>query len=204
MTAERLRDLKRQETRQRLLDAGMGLFAEQGYNRTTTAQIAEAAGVTERTFFRHFPTKTDLVLANWARLAASLDAAMKAQPEGTAPMEVVRVGVLAFGDLLTRTVEQEPAPTMTVYAGQLPVLAMLEVVLALESSIAVELGRRLGVSDEDLAVRMVANTSIGVLRACGRAYTIGDRTVALATKISEGIDSLAPLFELLTTPANKP
>jgi AcrR family transcriptional regulator len=49
-------------TRQRLIDRGLDLIERQGYDRTTAAQIAAAAGVTEMTFFRHFPTKEQLVL----------------------------------------------------------------------------------------------------------------------------------------------
>lgn len=54
--------IKRQRTRQRLLEAALGLFEERGYAETTTAQIAEAAGVSEMTLFRHFPSKDRLLL----------------------------------------------------------------------------------------------------------------------------------------------
>jgi AcrR family transcriptional regulator len=49
-------------TRARLLAAALDLFAHQGYDRTTVAQIAAAAGVTEMTFFRHFGSKDQLLL----------------------------------------------------------------------------------------------------------------------------------------------
>ena len=47
----------RERTRARLLAAALDLFARQGYERTTVAQIAAAAGVTEMTFYRHFGSK---------------------------------------------------------------------------------------------------------------------------------------------------
>jgi AcrR family transcriptional regulator len=112
------RDRRREATRDRLLDAGIRLFAERGYAAVTAAEIADAAGVTERTFFRHFPTKTDLILTNWRRLATELHVAMAAMPDGTAPIEVVRAGVGAFAAFLVRTVEARPAPSMAVYADQ--------------------------------------------------------------------------------------
>ena len=191
------RDRKREETRDRLLDAGTRLFAERGYDAVTAAEIADAAGVTERTFFRHFPTKADLVLANWRRLAAEMQVAMAAQPTATSPIDVVRAGVCAFATSLMRTVETQPAPSMAVYAGNLPVLTMLDVVLALEHTVSGELARRLARSDEDLRVRMVANASIGLLRAAGRAYALGARTRPLTETASESIDHLRPLFETL-------
>lgn len=51
-------------TRGRLLAAALDLFARQGYNETTVAQIAAAAGVTEMTFYRHFGSKDQLLLAD--------------------------------------------------------------------------------------------------------------------------------------------
>ena len=51
-------------TRARLLAAGLELFELRGYDRTTAAQIAAAAGVTEMTFFRHYATKAELLLAD--------------------------------------------------------------------------------------------------------------------------------------------
>ncbi len=52
-----------ERTRRRLLAAGLELFAERGYDATTVAQIAAAAGVTEMTFFRHFAGKREVLFA---------------------------------------------------------------------------------------------------------------------------------------------
>ena len=49
--------------------AAADLFAEQGYDATTVAQIAERAGVTKSTFFRHFPDKRELLVAGQEVLA---------------------------------------------------------------------------------------------------------------------------------------
>ena len=48
-------------SREAILDAALELFAEQGYDDTTTEQVAERAGVSPRTFFRYFPTKESVV-----------------------------------------------------------------------------------------------------------------------------------------------
>ena len=50
-------------TQARILETALDLFERQGYNATTTAQIADGAGVTQMTFFRHFPTKAALLEA---------------------------------------------------------------------------------------------------------------------------------------------
>ena len=49
--------------RERLVVAAIDLFTERGYDATTVAQIAERAGVTKSTFFRHFPDKRELLVA---------------------------------------------------------------------------------------------------------------------------------------------
>lgn len=59
-----LRERKKQRTRQALVTAALDLFERHGYDQTTVAQIAEAAELSTRTFFLHFPTKEDVLLAN--------------------------------------------------------------------------------------------------------------------------------------------
>ncbi|TDE33806.1 TetR/AcrR family transcriptional regulator [Nonomuraea mesophila] len=61
--AEGIRERKKRRTREALIAAAVELFQRQGYEATTVAQIAAAADVSTRTFFLHFPTKEDVVLA---------------------------------------------------------------------------------------------------------------------------------------------
>ena len=56
------RPSKRERTLAALLESGLDLFERQGYEQTTVAEIARAAGVTEMTFFRYFPAKEHLLL----------------------------------------------------------------------------------------------------------------------------------------------
>lgn len=57
-----LRARKKAATEQAIVDAAMRLFGRHGFGATTVDQIAAAAGVGRRTFFRYFPTKEDVVL----------------------------------------------------------------------------------------------------------------------------------------------
>jgi AcrR family transcriptional regulator len=80
-------------TRARILDAALDLFERQGYDATTTAQIAAAAGVTPMTFFRHFPTKAAVLVSDpYDPLIAE---AVGAQPVALTPLERTRRGMLA-------------------------------------------------------------------------------------------------------------
>src|SRR5260370_23155194 len=58
--------------RERLVVAAVDLFTERGYDATTVAQIAERAGVTKSTFFRHFPDKRELLEAGQEKAVARL------------------------------------------------------------------------------------------------------------------------------------
>ncbi|MEV4114573.1 TetR family transcriptional regulator [Nonomuraea sp. NPDC049695] len=60
---ESRRERKKRQTRQLLVSTALRLFAEQGYEQTTVAQIAAAADVATKTFFNYFPTKEDVLFA---------------------------------------------------------------------------------------------------------------------------------------------
>jgi AcrR family transcriptional regulator len=78
-------DLSRRErTRNELLERALTLFEAKGYEQTSAAEIAAAAGVSEMTFFRHFPTKDGLLLDD--PYDAELVAAVAAQPSGEPPL----------------------------------------------------------------------------------------------------------------------
>jgi AcrR family transcriptional regulator len=73
MTELGRRERKKQQTRQLLLDTAARLFTERGYAATSVADIAEAADVSKRTFFLHFPTKEDVLFSDGnARLDLAL------------------------------------------------------------------------------------------------------------------------------------
>src|SRR4051812_29384261 len=76
-------------TRERLWTVSLRLFGEQGFERTTVAEIAAAAEVTERTFFRHFADKREVLFAGQDDFLATFLAPIQAAPVGTAPMDLV-------------------------------------------------------------------------------------------------------------------
>ena len=61
-------------TRRRLVDAAMALFAEQGFDSTSIEDVVGRAGVGRTTFFRHFPTKEDVVFPDHEGLLRRVDA----------------------------------------------------------------------------------------------------------------------------------
>ena len=78
----------------------MELFQERGYDRTTVGEIAERAGLTERTFFRHFADKREVLFAGSATLQELMVTAVADAPAADAPIDAAAAGVEAAGDLI--------------------------------------------------------------------------------------------------------
>ncbi|WP_344417625.1 TetR/AcrR family transcriptional regulator [Amycolatopsis minnesotensis] len=90
MTAERLRDRTKRQTRQLISDVATGLFTEKGFGNVTIAEIATAAGVARMTVTNHFPLKEDLVFDLAGELRAHLAKTVAAREPGTSALEALR------------------------------------------------------------------------------------------------------------------
>jgi AcrR family transcriptional regulator len=78
----------------------MELYVERGYENTTVAEIAERAGLTERTFFRHFADKREVLFSGSPALIELLAARVAASPDSVSPIEVVTVALEAAGEVI--------------------------------------------------------------------------------------------------------
>jgi AcrR family transcriptional regulator len=87
----------------RLVRAAIDLFAEQGYDSTTVNQIAQRAGLTKTTFFRHFRDKREVLFAGQEIHAQLLAGGIAAAPAPATPVEAVAAGL----DALTASFTQE-------------------------------------------------------------------------------------------------
>jgi AcrR family transcriptional regulator len=88
------------DARGRLRAAALELFADGGYERTTAAQIAERAGLTERTFFRHFGDKRDVLFGGQDALRDVLVAGVAGAPADATPSAAVASGLAAMAEEL--------------------------------------------------------------------------------------------------------
>lgn len=86
--------------RDRLVMAAVDLFAEHGFDATTVAQIAERAGVTKSTFFRHFPDKRELLVAGQEALSQRLAEGIAEAPETASPLEAVAAGLERASEMM--------------------------------------------------------------------------------------------------------
>ncbi|GAA1441802.1 TetR/AcrR family transcriptional regulator [Leifsonia poae] len=88
------------DARGRLRAAAIELFSERGFDQTTVADIAERAGVTERTFFRHFADKREVLFEGSQVLQATVIEAIASAEPGTPPIETVAAAMQAGAGLL--------------------------------------------------------------------------------------------------------
>jgi AcrR family transcriptional regulator len=82
---------------ERLREAALDLFEERGYEQTTVAEIAARAGLTERTFFRHFADKREVLFRGSEALRDSLVAAVDEAPPDASALQAVSAAVEAAG-----------------------------------------------------------------------------------------------------------
>jgi len=89
------------DARERLVRTALDLFAEQGYDNTTVAQITERAGLTKSTFFRHFPDKREVLAAGQDTLCVLLEEGVGAAPASATPLEAVAAALDAAAAAFT-------------------------------------------------------------------------------------------------------
>jgi AcrR family transcriptional regulator len=109
MAAVSLRERKKAATRRDLMTVALGLFGTQGFDKTTVEEIAAAADVAPRTFFRYFPTKVDVLFADHDELVTLLRDTLAARPADESIVRAVRRATL---EGLERLIP-DPAPYLT-------------------------------------------------------------------------------------------
>src|ERR1039457_4463717 len=88
------------DARGRLEQAALALYGERGFEQTTVAEIAKRAGLTERTFFRHFADKREVLFAGAGSLQDLLVSTLASTPDSAAPIDAVAAALEAAGALL--------------------------------------------------------------------------------------------------------
>lgn len=87
------------DARGRLVQAAMELYLERGFGQTTVAQIADRAGVTERTFFRYFADKREMLFDGSDRLQPLMVDAVTGAPASAPPLDAVGAALDAVGEV---------------------------------------------------------------------------------------------------------
>ncbi|MBI2900364.1 MAG: TetR family transcriptional regulator [Planctomycetes bacterium] len=192
-----LRERRRRAVRDGLVSAALDLFRRKGFEATTVDEIADAAGVSRRSFFRYFPTKEAVAFPHEAQRLALFRRLLDRSEPGETPWGRVRRGLVALAaDYMRdrdRILEQERI------VGASPALAAKETRLDArwEEEIALALaGRRRG--GPPLRARMAGAAVVGVVRAAVREWCARGGRPDLARLGLAGLDLIEPALRRKT------
>jgi AcrR family transcriptional regulator len=177
------------EARRRLQQAALELYRERGFDQTTTAEIAARAGVNERTFFRHFPDKREVLFHGEADLRAALMREVAEAPDGLQPLEILLCAFRKAGRILE---DNRPfsEPRREVIA-KTPALRERDLAKAASLTDAVaEALRQRGVADR--LASLAAQTGWAAFHHAAQAW-IDDPSQSLDAQLSRAFDDLRAL-----------
>lgn len=161
-----LRERKKVRTREAIRREAFRLFEERGYAVTTIEQIADAADISASTFFRYFPSKESLLLAD--DLSAVMLTTLAAQPAEMTPISAFRRAVHdTYEKMTAEDWDIEKTRQRLIYS--LPELhpALREEYNSLVTGVSEAMGQRLQRSPHDLDIRVFAGSVIGAVMALG-------------------------------------
>jgi len=171
------------------MKAAMELYAERGFEPTTVADIAARAGLTERTFFRHFADKREVLFSGSAALQELMVGAVAMAPESATPIEAVAAGVeAAAGVIRDRKYSLERQKLIEAH----PVLRERELIkmASLASAFAATLRKR-GVNDP--AATLTSEAGIAVFRIAFERWVKDSGNREFVALIREGFAELRSL-----------
>jgi AcrR family transcriptional regulator len=162
------RERKKQQTRERIIEAAYALFAERGYQATTVADIAAAADIAPRTFFTYFPSKEDVVFYFGDTYCTLMQAAVEARPEGVSAIEALRQWVEQV--LPEETVESDEAKLRDRMCLEEPSLAAYSrhYLARVETVLREGIARDLGEPPDSLRPTLVAAAAAAALDTISR------------------------------------
>jgi AcrR family transcriptional regulator len=180
--------------RGRLAKAALTLYAEQGFEQTTAAEIARSAGLTERTFFRHFADKREVLFYGSDAVRDLLVDAVADAPPGAGPMDAVSAALQAVGAMIQET--PEPARLRHAVVSANPDLRERELVKHAEFAAAIA-GALRDRGLPELAASLAAETGVALYRVTFARW-IGDPAHRDLPELLR--ESMAELREALADP----
>jgi AcrR family transcriptional regulator len=156
------------DARGRLLQAALELYGERGFEQTTVAEIAARAGLTERTFFRHFADKREVLFAGAGELEELLVRAVADAPADFTPIEAAAQGIQAAGAAIQAGGEF-PRKRQAIIAASAELKERELIKLASLASALAEVLRERGVAEP--AASLAAEASVAVFRIAFERWT---------------------------------
>ena len=167
--------------------AALSLFAERGFADTTVEEIAEAAGVGRRTFFRYFDSKNDVMWGEFDALLADMAAWLGAVDDDVPMVEALRDAVVRFNSLPPEAVPAHRERMALIL--RVPALQAHSTLryAAWRTVVATFAARRLGVATTDFAPQLLGHLALGAAVAAYEQW-LGDEAADLPELLAVALD----------------
>lgn len=175
-------------TAERLRASALRLFSERGFDAVTVEEIARDAGVSHMTFFRHFPTKEDVLLDD--PYDPYIADAVAAQPVALRPLERVRRGLLRVWESAPEATPEETRARVAIMAGHPRLRARTWQNTQRTEELIVEALTSQGASRREAVV--AAGACLGAIMAALLEWGSEASDAPLGPRIVEALSALAP------------
>ena len=192
-----LRERKKAETRRALSSAAVRLARELGPDGVTVEDIADAAGVSPRTFFNYFSTKDDAILGISPSDPPDMLNDLLDRPSDESPLDALRGMALAAASRLESTADEQIARHEL--TQEHPALAIRRAARfsEVERQLAEEIARRTGLDvDRDPFPTLVVAAAIAALRIAVGMWNETGRATPISAVIGDNFDQLATGFDV--------
>jgi AcrR family transcriptional regulator len=198
-----LREQKKERVREQLMEAAMQLFTKRGFEQTTIDDIANAVGMSRRTFFRYFQTKEDVVIAwrlddDFEGMDEKFAEALAARAPNEHPLAALKrfmIDVVGRHEVqprlidITKKVEQLIARTPAIRARRRDQLGQFA------QAVTVALAKQWGLDAErDLLPRLMANCATSIVQSAFDAWTASAGKESIVKLMDQAFDTFETQF----------
>jgi AcrR family transcriptional regulator len=176
--------------RGRLEQAALELYTERGFDQTTVAEIAERAGLTERTFFRYFTDKREVLFWGQGALMELVTRHIAEADDSASPIDAVGAALKATGEMFEGHREHARRRQAVIDANAGLQERELIKLASLAVAMAEELGRR-GIGET--AAKLTAETGVAVFKVAFDRWINAAKDTDLAQVVDESLDELRAL-----------
>ncbi|CAL2057624.1 MULTISPECIES: TetR family transcriptional regulator [Streptomyces] len=174
-------------TRERLAKAALDLYSERGFEQTTVAEIAKSAGLTERTFFRHYADKREVLFSGAIELEQLFTRAVAGAPPSAAPIAAMAAGLDAicavFEERRDFARKRQAVISATAELRERELIKLASLAAALTDTL-----RGRGVPPS--VASLTAETGVAVFKVAFERWIVADETRPLDRLARESLDEL--------------
>ena len=183
-----VREKKKQRTRELLERRALELFARKGFDNTTIDEIADAALVSPRTFFRYYASKEDVVFGTHANELAFMRHLVANRPADEPPGAALANAILQMGDVPPDQEADRLARVRLMYETPALLAKRLLLQREWEEGIAEELALRKRVEGPTFELRVLAATGVAALATAIFTWAERNGTEPLADLVRQALD----------------